>query len=214
MEEGLRFVIPFFSKVEIVSLKLAEDEAFVSSFTTKDGLRIETKSSFQYRPNPYAFGDDERNIFVTVDQKTIQDGVRAVIGNHLGILAGQKEYTSFIQEREAISEAVLRFLKDRIQVRYGIVIESFFLINVSFSSAMQTALEVPGQTRHRAQAAGERVALAKQFKDEVGVSPQTAVDEADVAIDPSIRKDVVSVRGESGILGAIVGSVVKKENKR
>lgn len=100
-------------------------------------------------------------------------------------------------------------LKDRsrIERRYGIDVEAFDLGNVDFTPETQAAFEEEKQAEARAKAADGRLRIASRFKDEVGVSPQTAVDEADLLMDPFIKKTIVSVQGEVGVLSGLIAGV-------
>ena len=97
-----------------------------------------------------------------------------------------------------------------IEQRYGIDVETFDLGNVNFTSETQAALEEEKQAEARAKAANKRIELAKKFRTEVEVSPQTAVDQADLLLDPAIKKNIVSIQGEAGILGGIISAFTKK----
>lgn len=94
--------------------------------------------------------------------------------------------------------------------RYGINIESFFLSGINFSAEIAASFETYRSAAARVKAAEPRLDLAKRYKEELGVSPQTAADEADLAIDPAVKKSIVSVQGEAGILGGAISGIVRK----
>ncbi|MFA5095105.1 MAG: SPFH domain-containing protein [Candidatus Paceibacterota bacterium] len=111
------------------------------------------------------------------------------------------------------NESALSDSRSDIEQRYGIDVETFDLGNVSFTPETEAALEEEKQAEARGKAAKSRITVAKQFLNDIGVSPQTAVDEADLLMDPTIKKSIVSVQGETGILGGFLSAIMKKEGK-
>ncbi len=102
------------------------------------------------------------------------------------------------------NERMLLGSHSEIELRYGIDVETFDLGNVDFTPETQAALEKEKQAEARAKAADKRLEIAQRYVGEIKTSPQTAVDEADLLMDPAIKKNVVSIQGEVGVLGAFI----------
>lgn len=106
--EGLHVKIPFVDKVEIIKMKLYTID-IDASFTTKDNQRLEATGSLQIIPDPEIVELDEdgspmpgRNIFDTVDEKTIKKGIDDAVSSLLGGLGGAHDGQNFINDRAAI----------------------------------------------------------------------------------------------------------------
>jgi len=97
-----------------------------------------------------------------------------------------------------------------IERRYGISVRAFDLGNVMFTPETQQALEEKQQAEARGKAADQRIGIARRFVEEVKTSPQTAVDEADLLMDPKVAKEILSIQGEAGIVGGILGSLARR----
>lgn len=108
------------------------------------------------------------------------------------------------------NEKKLNDSRSEIELRYGIDVESFDLGNVAFTKETEEALEEEQQSHARAKAADKRLETAKRWRDEIGVSPQTAADQADMIMDPTVKKTIVSVQGEGGVLAGALGALAKK----
>lgn len=277
LREGLNFIVPLIDSVELVSKNLVKED-IKFKFTTNDKLRLEVEGVFQYRPDPEVFfpkvnkEDHGRNVFLTVSETVIKDGVIEAVEARLGGLGGQCSSEIFITSRQALGEiinAILRMNKpphknhqkgapgpdpenpeepfcglggdckfddseigaeklvefynahwrqakvikdneknlpdDRSEVerRYGIDIESFDLGNVGFTPETEAAFEEARQAEERMKG-GEKVAeLAERFEK----LSQKSIDEAGRLLDPTITKKIISVQGETGVLGGIIEGI-------
>ncbi len=92
--------------------------------------------------------------------------------------------------------------------RYGIDVEAFFLSRVDFSKEVKEAFEKETQAKARQKAFKFKLEMAEKAKA-LGASAQVALNAADVSLDPEIKKNVVSVEGEAGVLGGIIGNLSK-----
>lgn len=274
LREGLNFVLPFVDSVELVSMELTR-KPVKFGFTAKDGVRIEIQGIFQYRADPDVLkesGPDEgRNIFLTVSEESIVDGINEAVEAALGGLGGKYDHEDFIKSRQALGDiinAILRmgsvaphlnhkkegcearipmdsekpkgdskqcdlpekidaddlitfynthwrevkeYLKceplstkrSEMERQYGIDIESFDLGNVDFTSETTKALEKEKQVERMAKAADQVLKVAQKFIT-LGVPAQVALDEAGRVLDTSVKKRILSVQGEAGVLGGII----------
>lgn len=96
--------------------------------------------------------------------------------------------------------------------RYGIDVEAFFLSRVDFSEETKKAFEKQKQAEAREKAFGVKIRMAERVKT-LGASAQVALNAADVSLDPDVKKSVVSVEGEAGILGGIISNLGKGGQK-
>lgn len=98
-----------------------------------------------------------------------------------------------------------------VEQRYGIEIDTFALSRITFSRDTEIALEQNKQTNLRVMAAKQKAKLAKKIKDLLpDASAQVALDAADVTLDQKIRKEIISIQGEAGVLA---GFLKKKERE-
>ncbi|MFH0806660.1 MAG: SPFH domain-containing protein [Candidatus Brennerbacteria bacterium] len=94
--------------------------------------------------------------------------------------------------------------------RYGIDIVAFALADVDFSEETKKAFEKEQQAKARRRAFTDKIEMAKEAKN-LGASAQEALNAADVSLDPSIKKSVLSVEGETGVLGGFIGALTQKK---
>lgn len=92
--------------------------------------------------------------------------------------------------------------------RYGIDIKHFALANIAFSEETAKAFEKEKQAEARARAFDTKLVMVRKAK-ELGASPQEAFNAADVSLDPAVKKEIVSVEGEAGVLGGLLGKFKK-----
>jgi regulator of protease activity HflC (stomatin/prohibitin superfamily) len=103
--EGWHWIIPFFNSVELFSLEvktlpLADPVTHKRvSFFSKDGREVVVEGSLQWRPDRHLL----RDVFMTMDEKTIVDGLRDAVKAELGVIGGTKNAVAFIENREAIN---------------------------------------------------------------------------------------------------------------
>lgn len=108
-------------------------------------------------------------------------------------------------------------LSDRsvVERRFGIDVEAFDIGNVDFTPETKKAFEEQKQAEARARAGDARIALANRFRTQLkGISPKDAADEADLVLDPEVRKNIISVQGETGILGGLLGFLGGQQGKK
>lgn len=98
LKEGWHFTIPFFNSVELFSLEVQTLPVEVSFFS-KDRLEVVAKGSLQWKPDRHLLQD----IFMTMDEKTIVQGLLDAVKGELGVIGGTKEAGAFIEKREAIN---------------------------------------------------------------------------------------------------------------
>ncbi|MFH0712637.1 MAG: SPFH domain-containing protein [Candidatus Jorgensenbacteria bacterium] len=299
LREGPHFVAPLISSVELVSMELVKKDIGFH-LTTSDGFRLKAAGVFQYRPDPDVWHknghpDQGRNVFVTVSEDVIVDGVIESVEARLGGLGGRYGHEHFIRHRQALGDiinAILRLstpphlrhflgaadpdpswrppfpenpdhpnnlppsfcglndceFKERevsaerlvdfydkhwrqvriymkresyarsdrsgLEERYGIDVEVFDLGNVDFTEETQAALEEEKQAEARYRAAEKRLEVVRAYRaPDIGASPDTAVDEADLLMDPKVTKEIISVQGRAGVLGGIIAGLTNTKRR-
>lgn len=99
-----------------------------------------------------------------------------------------------------------------VEERYGIDIEYYALASIDFSKATMEAFEKQKQADAKAGAFDRKIEMAKKAQA-LGASAQVALNAADISLDPSVNKKVVSVEGEAGVLGGILEAIGKGGGK-
>lgn len=115
LREGLNFVVPLLSRVQLVSKELVTEEVKFH-LTTKNGLKLEVQGVFQYRPDPNVsfelpHDDHGRNVFVTMSEDAIFKGIVEAIEARLGGLGGKHDHEVFISERQALGDIINGILR-------------------------------------------------------------------------------------------------------
>lgn len=94
--------------------------------------------------------------------------------------------------------------RSNVERRHGIDIVKFALADVDFTKETKADLEKQRRTKIVKKAYEEKISMAKLAVIELGASAQVALNSVDVTTDPQIKKSVVSVEGEAGVLGGIL----------
>ncbi len=95
--------------------------------------------------------------------------------------------------------------RSSVEERYGIDIKYYALSDVAFSEETQKSFEKEKQAEFREKAFDKKIAMAKKAVKELNASPQEALNAADKSLDPSVKKEIISVEGQAGVLGGILG---------
>lgn len=105
--------------------------------------------------------------------------------------------------------------RSSIENRYGIDIVKYSLAEVDFTEETQKAQEDKKQAEYRAEAGTKVLKLAKKAKTDLpDVSGQQALNWADSILNPDTPRTMISVEGESGVLGGILGLISNKDKKK
>lgn len=112
--------------------------------------------------------------------------------------------------KELLDEEKKKVLdRSSVEKRYGIDIEYFALSDIKFSKETQESFEKDKQAEAREKAFKKKIKMAKSAVKELGASPQVALNAADKTLDPTVKKEIVSVEGETGVLGGFLGRFTK-----
>lgn len=99
-----------------------------------------------------------------------------------------------------------------VEKRYGINIEYYALASIDFSKATMDAFEKQKQADVKAGAFDRKIEMAIKAQA-IGASAQEALNAADVSLDPSVNKKVISIEGEAGVLGGFMDAIAKGGGK-
>jgi len=129
--EGWGLKIPLIDTVEIISLGLSKSKV-QAVFTTgkapidtnkpasttrgdddskNDKIEVVTLGSLQYRANPFVFDEHGRNVFITMSEEMIDDGMEDALKDMFGGLGGIHQAEDFIENRQAFGDMVVQILK-------------------------------------------------------------------------------------------------------
>lgn len=109
-DEGIGFKFPLIDKV-IPVLRSLTPIAIEVNFTTADKLQLKIAGSLQYRPDPNGVDDEKRNLFVSISEAVIKDGIEDMIRDVLGGLGGKYTSDDFIKSRQALGDLINNLLQ-------------------------------------------------------------------------------------------------------
>jgi len=97
-----------------------------------------------------------------------------------------------------------------IERRYGIDIVAYSLAEVDFTKETQAAQEEKKQAEYRAEAGMKIIELSEEAKKKLpDLSDQQALNWADSTLNPGTPRQMISVEGEAGVAGGLLGLVPK-----
>lgn len=104
--------------------------------------------------------------------------------------------------------------RTEIEKRYGIDIEIYSLAQTDFTPETQAAQEEQKQAGYRAEAGRKTLALAILTKRKLrDIADQQALNWADATLNPGTPRKMISVEGEAGVMGGLLGLLSKKGKK-
>jgi len=102
-------------------------------------------------------------------------------------------------------------VRAEIEKRYGIDIVTYSLAEVDFTKETQAAQEEKKQADYRFEAGKKVLELVKETKNTTPqISDQQALNWADSILNPETPRKMISVEGEAGVLGGLLGLLSKK----
>ena len=135
LSEGLNLKIPYMEKIVKVNIKVQKVEIDTMA-ASKDLQDIDTVIAVNYRVE----GDSASSLYRTVGnnyenivlQPAIQESVKSVISRYTA--------EEVVTSRTEVSDNSLKELQEKV-LKYGITIESFNIINLTFSEEYSNAIE-------------------------------------------------------------------------
>ena len=121
--EGLGFKIPLFDRVKFISMAPLpiNIEAFFTTGKLKkpgdkeddeaDKLQVDVTGSLQHAPDPFVIDDEGRNVYISMSEKIIKDGIQDKIRDLLGGLGGIYQAEDLIGNRQAFGDLIDQILK-------------------------------------------------------------------------------------------------------
>lgn len=118
----------------------------------------------------------------------------------------------WVEVKNALKGAKDNLTHSEVEERYGINIEYYALASIDFSDETIQAFEKQKQADAKAGAFDRKIEMAKKAQA-LGASAQVALNAADISLDPDVKKNVLSVEGEAGVLGGLVAAMAKGGGK-
>lgn len=135
LREGLNFKIPFIEKIVKVSIQVQKQEIETTS-ASKDLQDVKTKLAVNYKVdegtvvNLYkTVGSNYESIILS---PAVEEAIKSVISKY--------NAEELITKRNEVSQVALEILQEKSQ-KYGIIINEFNIINLSFSEEYSNAIE-------------------------------------------------------------------------
>ena len=177
LSEGFNFKIPYIEKIVKVNIKVQKVE-LTTAAASKDLQDINTNLAINYR----VLSEEASNLYKTVGNAyeeiilvpVIEESLKAIISNYTA------EET--ITKRSEVSSKCLEELQDKVE-KYGIVIDNFNIINLSFSEEYSKAIE-------EKQVAQQKLATAK-LEAEALIVEAEATKEANELLKQSLTDELI-----------------------
>ncbi len=177
LSEGFNFKIPYIEKIVKVNIKVQKVE-LTTAAASKDLQDINTNLAINYR----VLSEEASNLYKTVGNAyeeiilvpVIEESLKAIISNYTA------EET--ITKRSEVSSKCLEELQDKVE-KYGIVIDNFNIINLSFSEEYSKAIE-------EKQVAEQKLATAK-LEAEALIVEAEATKEANELLKQSLTAELI-----------------------
>lgn len=177
LSEGFNFKIPYIEKIVKVNIKVQKVE-LTTAAASKDLQDINTNLAINYR----VLSEEASNLYKTVGNAyeeiilvpVIEESLKAIISNYTA------EET--ITKRSEVSSKCLEELQDKVE-KYGIVIDNFNIINLSFSEEYSKAIE-------EKQVAEQKLATAK-LEAEALIVEAEATKEANELLKQSLTDELI-----------------------
>lgn len=177
LSEGFNFKIPYIEKIVKVNIKVQKVE-LTTAAASKDLQDINTNLAINYR----VLSEEASNLYKTVGNAyeeiilvpVIEESLKAIISNYTA------EET--ITKRTEVSSKCLEELQDKVE-KYGIVIDNFNIINLSFSEEYSKAIE-------EKQVAEQKLATAK-LEAEALIVEAEATKEANELLKQSLTDELI-----------------------
>lgn len=177
LSEGFNLKIPYIEKIVKVNIKVQKDELTTIS-ASKDLQDITTTVAVNYRVDAlYA-----SNLYKTVGnsyesivlEPAIQESIKAVISKYTA--------EEVVISRTEVSEMSLSELQEKV-LKYGIIIDSFNIINLTFSEEYSNAIE-------EKQVAEQKLATAK-LESEAKIVEAEATQKANELLKQSLTDELI-----------------------
>ena len=148
LKEGFNLKIPYIENIVKVNIKVQKVELETSA-ASKDLQDINTKIAVNYRIE----SDKASSLYKTVGNSYEETILRPVIEESVKAVISKYTAEETITKRSEVSSESLNVLQEKV-VKYGIVIDNFNIINLSFSDEYSRAIE-------EKQVAEQKLATAK-----------------------------------------------------
>lgn len=135
LTEGFNFKIPYIEKIVKVNIKTQKEEITTES-STKDMQTVQTILAVNFRVEK----DSAVSLYKTVGNNYKQTILIPAIQESVKSAMSKYSAEEVITKRNEVSDDCLKTLQEKVE-KYGIVIQDFNIIDLSFSQAYKQAVE-------------------------------------------------------------------------
>lgn len=165
LNEGLNFKLPLIEKITKITIKVKKFQADGSG-ASKDLQDVKITVAVNYKVNKDKATDIFRNIGTTYEDTVLAPAIQESIKSISSSYTAEELITS----RQEVSSNMQNKLKYKVK-KYGLIIDSFNIVNFSFSDAFNQAIE-------EKQVAEQKVQTAKNALEKSKIESEQKVVEA------------------------------------
>lgn len=177
LKEGFNLKVPYIEKIVKVNIKVQKVERETSA-ASKDLQDINTKIAVNYRIE----ANKASNLYKTVGNNYEQTILEPVIEESVKSVISKYTAEETITKRSEVSAESLKVLQEKVQ-KYGIIIDNFNIINLSFSAEYSKAIE-------EKQVAEQKLATAK-LESEAKIVEAEAAKKANDLLKQSLTDELI-----------------------
>ena len=177
LKEGFNLKIPYIENIVKVNIKVQKVEMNTSA-ASRDLQDINTKIAVNYRIAP----DKATGLYKTVGNSYEQTILEPVIEESVKSVISKYTAEETITKRTEVSNESLKVLQEKVD-KYGIVIDNFNIINLSFSAEYSKAIE-------EKQVAEQKLATAK-LESEAKIVEAEATKKANDLLKQSLTSELI-----------------------
>ena len=177
LKEGFNLKVPYIEKIVKVNIKVQKVERETSA-ASKDLQDINTKIAVNYRIE----ANKASNLYKTVGNNYEQTILEPVIEESVKSVISKYTAEETITKRSEVSSESLKVLQEKVQ-KYGIIIDNFNIINLSFSAEYSKAIE-------EKQVAEQKLATAK-LESEAKIVEAEAAKKANDLLKQSLTDELI-----------------------
>ena len=177
LKEGFNLKVPYIEKIVKVNIKVQKVERETSA-ASKDLQDINTKIAVNYRIE----ANKASNLYKTVGNSYEETILEPVIEESVKSVISKYTAEETITKRSEVSSESLKVLQEKVQ-KYGIIIDNFNIINLSFSAEYSKAIE-------EKQVAEQKLATAK-LESEAKIVEAEAAKKANDLLKQSLTDELI-----------------------
>lgn len=178
LNEGLNFKFPYIESIVKVNIKV-QKASIKTSAASKDLQDINTDIAVNYRVE----SNKASNLYKTVGNSYEQTILQPVIEESIKSVISKYTAEETITKRPEVSNECMKELQEKVE-KYGIIIDNFNIINLSFSEEYSKAIE-------EKQVAEQKLATAK-LESEAKIVEAEATKKANELLKQSLTDELIA----------------------